>query len=114
MKFIKSLGKKAFIPDDDYSTSRDQYIPYIFTDIELRVLFKAIDTIDGSEYQHACINHHKRMRRELVLPVLFRLMYCCGMRPSEPTALRCEDIDLKSGDIYIRQTKRHKDRHIIM
>lgn len=114
LKFINFLGKKAFIPDDDYTTSRDSYVPYLFKDEELVALFDAIDTIDSPEYQKMHRNPHRRMQRDRILPVVFRMMYCCGMRPSEPIALRCEDVDLNSGDIYIRQPKRHKDRHITM
>lgn len=53
----------------------------------------------------------KRFHR---IPVLFRMELCCGMRPNEPLNLKTEDIDLKSGDIFIRKSKRGKDRHIIM
>ena len=42
------------------------------------------------------------------------MLYCCGLRPQEPPAIRTEDLDLDTGDLYIRQSKRHKDRHIIM
>lgn len=47
-------------------------------------------------------------------PVYSRFLYCCGMRPQEPPALLCRDVNLSTGDIYIRQSKRHKDRHIII
>ena len=50
----------------------------------------------------------------MVLPPLFRMMYCCGMRPGEPLMLLRRDVDTRNGDVYIRETKRHKDRHIIM
>ena len=56
----------------------------------------------------------KRYQPEVVLPVYSRLLYCCGLRPQEPPAIRTEDVDLVTGDVYIRQSKRHKDRHIIM
>ena len=36
------------------------------------------------------------------------------MRPGEPFNLKTEDIDLKTGDIFIRKSKRGKDRHIIV
>jgi len=36
------------------------------------------------------------------------------MRPSEPLHLLCKNVNLDTGDIYIRESKRHKDRHIIM
>ena len=104
-KFIKSLGKEAFIPDSDYTVRRERYLPYVFTDEELTGFFDSADKIP---------TRNKKFQREIILPVLFRMMYCCGMRPSEPLRLRCEDVDLKTGSIYIRQTKKNKDRHIIM
>ena len=53
---------------------------------------------------------------QVVLPVYTRLLYCCGLRlrPQEPPAIRTRDVDLETGDVYIRQSKKHKDRHIIM
>ena len=104
-KFINALGKKAFIPDDDYTVQHEQYVPYVFTDNELKIFFHTVDTIQPMP---------KKWRRDIILPVLFRMMYCCGMRPSEPLSLKNEDVDLKTGDIYIRQAKGSKDRHIIM
>ena len=104
-KFIRSLGKEAFIPDEEYTVRYERYRPYIFNDGELSGLFQAIDSLPP---------HHKSPRREIIVPVLFRMMYCCGMRPSEPLRLRSEDIDLRNGDIYIRRSKRSKDRHIVM
>ena len=59
-------------------------------------------------------SYGKRYQPEVVLPVYSRLLYCCGLRPQEPPAIRTEDVDLVTGDVYIRQSKRHKDRHIIM
>jgi len=98
-KFIRSLGKEAFIPDEEYNVHSERHRPYIFNDDELSVLFQAIDTI---------LPHCKSPGRELVVPVLFRMMYCCGMRPSEPLRLRIDDVCLKSGDIYgsgVKSTK---------
>ena len=84
-----------------------RYLPYIFTDEELVQLFDSIDSltnrIDRQEYHP-----------ELILPVVFRLELCCGMRPGEPFNLKTEDINLKTGDIFIRKSKRDKDRHIIV
>ncbi len=36
------------------------------------------------------------------------------MRSSEPLRLHYKDVSLKTGDIYIRNTKKNKDHHIIM
>lgn len=106
-KFIAFLGKDVFIPDEDYSLKRIPYEPYVFTDEELTALFHAIDSYEP-------LTSNKKCRPEIVLPPLFRMMYCCGMRPAEPLRLLCQDVNLSTGDIYIRASKRHKDRHIIM
>ena len=106
-KYLNFLGYADFIPDDDYSVKRTAFHPYLFTDNELSAFFTAIDSYTGA----TC---GKRFLPELVLPVYTRLLYCCGLRPQEPPAIRTEDLDLETGDVYVRQSKRHKDRHIIM
>jgi len=104
-RFIRSLGKEAFIPDEDYTVHYERYRPYIFDAGELSKLFQTMDKLPP---------YHRAPGREIIIPVLFRMMYCCGMRPSEPLRLRMDDVNLKTGDIYIRQSKKNKDRHIIM
>lgn len=106
-RYINFLGGNAFAPDDDYSLRRISYEPYMFTDKELSSFF---DSVDGFISRTS----NKKCRPELVLSPLFRMMCCCGMRPGEPLRIQCSDVNLRSGDIYIRETKRHKDRHIIM
>lgn len=106
-RYRNFLGHSDYIPDEDYTIDRITYNPYLFTDDELLGLFLAIDSYTGS----TC---GKRFMPEMVLPVYSRLLFCCGLRPQEPTAIKCEDVDLATGDIYIRQSKRHKDRHLIM
>ena len=106
-KYLNFLGYSDFIPGEEYSIQREAFQPYLFTDEELSGLFVTIDSYAGS----TC---GKRYLPELVLPVYSRLLYSCGLRPQEPPAIKCEDLDLKTGDLYIRQSKRHKDRHIII
>jgi len=103
-RYLNAVGYTAFAPTEDYNIKIQRYQPYIFTDFELRRLFDAIDDVKPCARSHA----------ELILPVLFRLELCCGMRPNEPLSLRTEDVDLKTGDIFIRKSKRGKDRHIII
>ena len=103
-RYLNAVGYTAFVPTEDYNIKIQRYQPYIFTDFELRCLFDEIDDVKPCARSHA----------ELILPVLFRLELCCGMRPNEPLSLRTEDVDLRSGDIFIRKSKRGKDRHIII
>lgn len=106
-KYLNFLGYNDFIPDEEYTVKRIAFIPYLFTDRELSALFDTVDSYVGA----TC---GKRYLPEIVLPVYTRLLYCCGLRPQEPPAIRTEDINLETGDLFIRQSKRHKDRHIIM
>lgn len=106
-RYLNFLGRKDYVPDDDYNIGRIAYIPYLFTDKELTTLFNGFDSYIG-------VTSGKRFSPEAVLPVYSRLLFCCGLRPQEPPSLLKKDVNLISGDIYIRQSKRHKDRHIIM
>lgn len=107
-KYQNAMGQKSFIPSDDYNVSRSGRLmstPFIFTDEELQKLFEAIDTLPPCR---------ECPERPIVVPVIFRMMYCCGMRPQEPLSILCEDIDLNTGEIIIRQSKGRKDRRILM
>lgn len=105
LKYLASIGETAFLPDQDYSVRVVRYVPYIFTDEELSRLFAAVDSLPPSCHS---------LNREYIIPVLFRMMYCCGMRPSEPPSILIEDVNLKTGEIYIRQSKGYKDRRVLM
>lgn len=73
-RYLHFLGRDDFIPDDDYSTKRIAFSPYLFTDEELYRLFFAFDGCTGA----TC---GKRYFPEMILPVYSRLLFCCGMRP---------------------------------
>lgn len=106
-RYLNAIGKRAYIPSSEYNVKARRYQPYIFNDDELLRLFDEIDSLKNRRgFENS--NPH------LILPVAFRLELCCGLRPSEPFNLRMEDINIKTGDIFIRKSKRGKDRHIIM
>jgi len=104
-RYQAAIGKTTYVPSGDYSVKVIRYVPYIFMDKELSNLFEAFDTITP---------HFGTPEREYIIPVLFRMIYCCGLRPSEPLCLLYDDVDLETGSIYIRQAKRKKDRRILM
>ena len=105
MKYICFLGKSAYVPDDDYSLRREAYIPHIPDKEELLSFFR---TVDGHSPDSPAFH------AGIMLPVIFRMQYCCGMRPGEPLRLRKDDVSLTDGDIYICETKNNRDRHIVM
>ena len=104
-KYLNAIGKKAYILPDKFVINRTSFVPYIPSDSELSAFFYAADSLE----------YNKRSPRAyLIFPVLFRLLYTCGLRPNEGRELKTEDINLKNGEIFIRQNKQHKERIVVM
>ena len=80
-----------------------RYVPHIYTDAELAALFAQIDCC------HYC---SEVPLRHLVMPVLFRTIYACGLRCSEARLLRVADVDIDAGVLQIRDAKGGKDRQV--
>ena len=93
------------IPDKIATINRYSYIPYIFTEKEIRSIFIACDNFPVSNitpYRH------------IVLALIIRMLYGCGFRISEVLNLKIDDIDLKNGVIHVREAKFGKERIIPM
>lgn len=80
-----------------------RYIPHIYTDAELAALFAQTDR---------CHHNCQVPWRHLVMPVLFRTIYACGLRASEARLLHVDDVDLDTGVLRIRNAKGGKDRQV--
>ena len=80
-----------------------RYVPHIYTDQELAALFTETDRC------HYC---SQVPFRHLVMPVLFRTIYACGLRCSEARLLRPDDVDTGAGVLQIRDAKGGKDRQV--
>jgi integrase len=80
-----------------------RYVPHIYTDQELAALFAQTDR---------CGYCSEVPFRHLVMPVLFRTIYACGLRCSEARLLRVEDVDIDPGVLQIRDAKGGKDRQV--
>ncbi len=105
-KFMLREGMEAFlIPCDLGRAPETQYQPHIFTDSELRRIFEASDHLAPSKQNPTC---------HLVAPILFRLLYTCGLRPTEGRLIKRENVDLEHGTLFIPESKGHKDRVVVM
>ena len=80
-----------------------RYVPHIYTGQELAALFAQTDR---------CHYDSQVPFRHLVMPVLFRTIYACGLRASEARLLRFGDVDLAAGVLTIRDGKGGKDRQV--
>lgn len=77
--------------------------PYFFTKDEITAFFKECDRI--TELPHL-------KGRHLVIPVMFRLLYCCGLRCKEVRTLARENVHPAQGYLDILQSKGPKSRRI--
>ena len=104
-RYMNRIGIDAYLIPLDLTPKAARYVPYIFTQEELRLFFDILDQIP-----------YKRNFpvRHLVIPTYFRLVYCCGLRPGEARRLRTEQVDLINGRLTILESKGHKDRMIPM
>lgn len=99
--YLSHLGYETYIPRQikNYQTT---FTPYIFSIAELDAFFHACDTLDV----------HRDSPMKQILPIVFRLIYGCGLRANEALSLRCRDIDLEKGSIILRQTKNGCERKL--
>ena len=92
--------------DGEYRKERIEFVPTLLNDEQIKSLFHTIDT---TLTRRKC-----DPPTEIISPVLFRFMYCAGMRPAEPLHMLKNDVNLATGDVLIRNSKKNKDRHIII
>ena len=76
--------------------------PYFFTEEEILAFFRECDRVEDSHLKG----------RELVLPAIFRLIYCCGLRCKEARTLARRNVHLDEGYLDILQSKGPKSRRV--
>jgi integrase/recombinase XerD len=104
-KYLDSIGVKAYILPKGYYPTAKQYTPYIYTTEELAKFFAQTDQC---QYCPTASN------RYLVMPVIFRMIYMCGLRASEARFLKVRDVDLERGVLTIHHSKNDKSRLVPM
>lgn len=104
-KYLNAIGLDAYVLPPEMIGPFKPFFPYLFSDEELTAFFAAADSMAP---------HKLSPYRQFIVPVLFRLLYCCGLRPHEVRLIRCADINLGTGSIYISDTKVHRDRIVMM
>jgi integrase len=82
---------------------RRTFAPYIFTHRQVDLFFEALDQIKP---------FYRSARYHLAMPMLFRLLYCCGLRIGEALRLTYQDVLWKKRLLVIRDSKFNKDRQV--
>lgn len=103
-KYLNMIGKQAFVISTNYYLKETKFIPHIYTDEEVKLFFESID-----KYPY-CFYNSNIKNRGIQMKLLFKILYCCGLRISECLNLKYEDINLNEGSIKIRNAKFNKSR----
>jgi len=101
-KFLNLHGITAYMPDTKLKLSINRsFSPYIFSMEEIKKIFEIADHL---------YSDRSNIRSADFYPVIFRLLYSSGLRISEALFLTMKDVDLKSGTVFVKNSKNHKDR----
>ena len=104
--FLISMGIEAYVPSKFYKVEKK--VVHILSDKEIQAFFEEVDGYVPKKNMLAF------NRLAIEYKVMFRLIYCCGLRISEARKLKWEDVDLEEGTIRILQSKGPKDRRIYL
>ncbi len=105
LHYLRTSVDGVYIPS--VPKVHEDYIPYIFTDGELGLIFESADNIILKSPQ-ADPNLPKEF------PVIVRLSYSCGLRIGELVSIELSDVDLENGVLRLVHTKGNKQRLVPM
>lgn len=105
-KYLVRRGMDAYVlPNGVLTVAKYGFVPYVLSTEEVARLMGAADLLP----YRAC-----SPQRHIVIPMILRLIYGCGLRISEAIKLRVEDVDLQTGVLLVRASKFNKDRYVPM
>jgi integrase len=92
-------------PSDKLIPIAKTFTPYIFTHDEIK---RIINVVDNLPYAPHSKNFH------LIYPMLFRMLYGCGLRINEALSLKKTEVDLDNGILTIFKAKNNMSRLVPM
>lgn len=103
--FLDFAIRKGFtaykIPPKSLPKENRNFKAYIFTEDEIERILTAADHMSFTE---------QNPPRKYQIPVMFRILFNCGLRTSELLKLRMRDVDFEENVFTILNTKFHKNR----
>ena len=102
--YLNSIGHQAYIAPPASNTRHYTFIPYIFTHREIERIFASSDQLCPRRFSTIPI----------VIPVILRILYSCGLRISEAVNLQNRNVNLQVGILEIKNSKFGKDRLVPM
>lgn len=103
--FMNRKGFDYYVYPNELIPLPKTFTPYIFTRDEIRRIINVVDQLPctpQSRYYH------------LIYPMLFRILYGCGLRISEALSLKKSEVDLANGVLTITKSKNSTSRLVPM
>lgn len=104
-KYLVRSGNAAYILPQGFAKKGTRHAPYIYSEAEIAAIWAETDKIRPQNESPV---------RHLVIPAIFKLLYCCGLRPAEARKISVCDIDIERGKLNIRESKGHKNRIVML
>lgn len=101
--FLSAQGYPSYI-QPELPKRRSEHIPYIFTKDEIVRIFEYVDNINPSKVS-TC---------DTMFPLIFRVLYGCGLRIAETVSLLKSDVDIDNGILLVRHGKNDRERIVPM
>lgn len=104
-KYLQNLGLNAFVLPDRMGSHISRPLSHVFSVEELNQFFSVTDSME---------RYYQSIFRHLVAPIMFRYLYCCGLRPQEVRNIRIKDVNSETGKVFIRESKGLRERIILL
>ena len=103
--FMNRIGFDFYVYPNDLLPIPKTFTPYIFTHDEIRNIIHVVDNLLYSP--HSKFYH-------LIYPMIFRMLYGCGLRINEALSLKKSEVDLVNGLLTITKAKNGTTRLLPM
>ncbi len=100
--FLNDLGYRSYTVR--LPRVKQTYLPYIFSDKEIKSFFTACDAT-----KNRCVQFDTSIT---IIPTFFRLLYATGIRLSEALSIKNKDVNFSSAHLIVKATKNGRDRLI--
>ena len=105
-QYMRRCGYEAFVSTEKTTkANNNNFTPYIFSSSEIKKIICASDSLQKTM---------KSPQKHIVIPMLFRVLFCCGLRLSEATHLKVEDVIVDSDIVLFNLTKTKFDKERLL
>ena len=104
-RYLIMIGySDAYVVPNKVAPKQHPQPPYFFSKEEIELFFKECDSFFGENNRYPV--------PQIVIPTMFRVIYCCGLRPKEIRLLKMNDVHLYQKYFDVIQSKGPKSRRV--